>query len=118
MRVLLLALLLLLSACASGGRRGYDPNAVRMCIQNETVGYGNVVAYVNTMRFTVAPGEEECRNVSGSAAGLTIRASTTAGGMGGPLRFAFSLPGGTYCWHWRVTSARTLDVVSCDIEPY
>ena len=82
MRVLLLALLLLLSACASGGRRGYDPNAVRMCIQNETVGYGNVVAYVNTMRFTVAPGEEECRNVSGSAAGLTIRASTTAGGMG------------------------------------
>ena len=109
--------LALLSAAACGPRRtaeGYDPNAVRMCIENETVGYGNVVAQVQTVRFTVYPGEEVCRNVLGTAGGLTIRAQTTAGGSRGPMRFSFVLPGGTYCWHWRVTSAQVLDVVSCD----
>ena len=111
------AMLLLLGvagACASRAPRAYDPNAVRMCIENETVGYGNVVAQVETTRFTVYPGEEVCRNVLGTAGGLSIRAQTTAGGSRGPLRFSFVLPGGTYCWHWRVSSAQVLDIVSCD----
>lgn len=119
MRLLLVGFLLVLAtACASRAPAAYDPNAVRMCIENTTVGYGNVVAYVNSVRYTVYPGEEVCRAVSATIGGLSVRAETTAGGAMGPLRFAFSLPGGTYCWHWRVTSGRTLDVVSCDVEAY
>jgi hypothetical protein len=110
----LVVALLGLAACASSGQAGYDPNAVRMCIENTTVGYGNVVAMVGSTRFTVYPGEEVCREVRGAVGGLSIRAGTTGGGATGPLRYAFTLPGGTSCWHWRVTSARTLDIVSCD----
>ena len=102
-------------ACARSAAPGaYDPNAVRMCIENTTVGYGNVVAMVASTRFTVYPGEEVCRNVRMVAGGLPIRATTTSGGAIGPLRYSFTLPGGTYCWHWRVSSAPTLDIVSCD----
>lgn len=116
MRILTLAaLVLLLAACGSSRQvEGYDPNAVRMCIENATVGYGNVAAYVESVRFTVYPGEEVCKNVRGGATGLRIRASTSAGGSTGPMRYSFSLPGGTYCWHWRISSARGLDIVSCD----
>ena len=69
--------LALLSAAACGPRRsaeGYDPNAVRMCIENETVGYGNVVAQVQTVRFTVYPGADHRRRVAGADAVL-LRAS-------------------------------------------
>lgn len=116
MRLLPIPLLLTLVAAACGGRQpgAYDPNAVRFCIENTTVGYGNVVAMVASTRFTVYPGEEVCRNVNAAAGGLSIRASTSAGGMSGPLRYSFTLPGGVHCWHWRVNTAPTLDVVSCD----
>ena len=115
MRAPLLApALFLLAACASRGAGGYDPNAVRMCVENNTVGYGNVVAYANSVRFTVYPGEEVCKQVSVPGPGLTIRGGTTSGGGAGPLRFGFTLPASSTCWHWRVSSAPTIDVVSCD----
>ena len=110
----LAAVVVLLAACASRGAGGYDPNAVRMCVENNTVGYGNVVAYANSVRFTVYPGEEVCKQVSVPGPGLTIRGQTSSGGAAGPLRFGFTLPSGTNCWHWRVSSAPTIDVVSCD----
>lgn len=115
MRTLALGLLLLLlAACGSARQAGYDPNAVRMCVENTTVGYGNVVAMIGSTRFTVYPGEEVCRNVHAAAGNLSVRAATTSGGATGRLRYAFTLPGGSSCWHWRVSSAPTLDVVSCD----
>jgi hypothetical protein len=118
-RILILAVtLVVLAACASsGGSAAYDPNAVTLCIENTTVGYGNVVAYASTVRFTVYPGEQVCRQVRPTGGGLPIRASTSGGGMTGPLRFSFTLPGSSACWHWRVSSARGLDVVSCDEGP-
>lgn len=107
--------LLAVAGCASsGGADAYDPNAVRMCIENTAVGYGNVIAYVSSVRYTVYPGEEVCKNVRSAGAGLSVRAATSSGGAAGPLRFSFALPGGTYCWHWRVSSGRALDIVSCD----
>src|SRR5690606_14593713 len=114
MRLLVVLLAILTAAgCSRGGAPGaYDPNAVRFCIENTTVGYGNVVAVVGSTRFTIYPGEEVCRNVHATAGGLAIRASTTGGGMTGPLRYSFTLPGGVYCWHWRVSSAPTLDIVN------
>lgn len=116
MRLPLLAVLLMILCAACGGRAAsaYDPNAVRMCIENASVGYGNVVAYVNSVRFTVFPGEEVCRPVRAAASGLSVRASTTGGGSTGPLRYSFNLPGGVYCWHWRVTNTRGVDIVDCD----
>lgn len=116
MRLTVLAALLMVlcAACASRGAATYDADAVRMCIENVTAGYGNVVAYVNSTRFTVFPGEEVCRPVRGSPRGLSIRATTTGGGSTGPLRYAFNLPGGVYCWHWRVNNTRALDIVDCD----
>lgn len=114
MRMLLLGgTLVVLAACASRPQ-AYDPDAVRMCIENTTVGYGNVVAYASSVRFTVYPGEEVCKQVNPSGAGLPIRAATTSGGAMGPLRFRFNLPAGTYCWHWRVSTSQALDIVSCD----
>ena len=115
-RVLLFAVVLLaVVGCASSrGADAYDPNAVRVCIENTAVGYGNVIAYVSSVRFTVYPGEEECKNVRSAGAGLSVRAATSSGGGAGPLRFSFALPGGTYCWHWRVSNSRALDIVSCD----
>ena len=110
-----LFVLIAAAACASGRAPGaYDPNAVRMCIENTTVGYGNVTAMVGSTRFNVYSGEEVCKNVHAMAGGLSVRAATSGGGATGPLRFSFMLPGGTYCWHWRVTTARTLDIVDCD----
>ena len=116
MRLPLLAVLLMLLCSACGGRAAsaYDPNAVRMCIENASVGYGNVVAYVSGVRFTVFPGEEVCRPVRVAGSGLNVRATTTGGGSTGPLRYAFNLPGGVYCWHWRVTNTRGVDIVDCD----
>lgn len=111
-----LALALALTAACGPSRvpGAYDPNAVRMCIENSTVGYGSLAAMVGNTRFTVYSGEEVCKNVHGMAGGLSVRAATSGGGATGPLRFSFTLPGGTYCWHWRVSSSRTLDIVSCD----
>jgi hypothetical protein len=116
LRALVLVVAILLAAACGPGRApgAYDPNAIRVCIENITVGYGDLVAMVGTTRFRVSPSDEVCRNVRATAGGLPIRAQTTSGGGTGPLRYAFTLPGGTYCWHWRVSSAPTLDVVSCD----
>jgi hypothetical protein len=120
MRPLLLVLALVgAAACASSrGVQGYDPNAVRVCIQNETVGYGNFVAYANNVRFTVYSGEEVCKQVSVPGPGLTMQGASTGGGGLGPLRFRFTLPASSNCWHWRVTNGPTIDVVSCDTGMY
>lgn len=113
--VMLGAALVWLAACASSRNvPGYDPLAVRMCVENTTVGYGNVVGYVGNVRFTVYSGEEVCKEVHLSGAGLPVRMATTGGGGTGPLRWGFTLPGDSRCWHWRVTSSRSLDIVSCD----
>ena len=112
-----LAALAIAGCGGPGAGGGYDPNAVVLCIQNDAAGYGNVVAYASSVRYTVYPGEEQCRDVRLAGSGIPIRATTTGGGAAGPLRFNFQLPPGTYCWHWRVTSSYAIDVVSCDPEP-
>lgn len=103
------------AGCASGGGAGLpDPNAVTFCIENSAVGYGNIVAYVGTARFTVYPNEQVCKDVRPAGADLAIRGGSTSGGAMGPLRFSFRLPSSPGCWHWRVSSAAALDVVPCD----
>lgn len=104
-------------ACSSSRPpEGFDPNAVTLCIENAAVGYGNVVAYVGSMRFNVYPGEETCKDIRGVGADLPIRATTTGGGSLGPLRFAFRLPASSGCWYWRVSTSAALDVMPCDDE--
>jgi hypothetical protein len=118
-RLALLALLpLQLTACGPFFRGGGepDPDALRLCVVNATAGYGNVVARVGLVRFTVLPGQEQCRPVTLTGTFLELRAVTTGGGAAGTLSYAERLqPGNTTCWRWRLgnTRASALDVTPC-----
>lgn len=118
-RLALLALLpLQFTACGPffRGGGGPDPDALRLCVVNATTGYGNVVARVGLVRFTVLPGQEQCRPVTLTGAYLELRAVTTGGGVTGPLSYAERLqPGNTRCWRWRLSNARAsaVDITPC-----
>jgi hypothetical protein len=105
MRRIVAAALLALPACAPrqpGG--GPAPRPMRLCVQNETVAYGNVIAYAGPVRFEVMPGRQECKPVPGRGPFVQLRATTTAGGAHGPLTYAARLQvDDTRCWAWRLT---------------
>ena len=105
MRRSLLLLPLLLIGCAR--QRATSDNALTLCIENATAGYGNVVARVEAARYEVGPGRTECRQISPAAPAPRLTAVTTGGGAAGPLRFATTLPSsGGGCWRWRVSGTQ------------
>ncbi|HEX8245615.1 MAG TPA: hypothetical protein VF541_19035 [Longimicrobium sp.] len=123
MKRIAVAMLLSAAACRSlprndGARGAAEP--LRLCVQNATVAYGNVVAHAGTVRFDVMSGEEICKRVTVPTASMVLRASTTAGGANGPLSFTTSWqPGATPCWTWRLTDAPGSpgELLPCDFDP-
>lgn len=110
--------LLCLTACGptvrGGGADG--PNTLRLCVENATAGYGNIVAHAGMVRFNVMPGQEQCRAVSIPGSAVQVTARTTGGGSGGPISYAERLqPGATGCWRWRLTNSRAsaADLTPC-----
>jgi hypothetical protein len=106
-----------LAACGplARGSGEADDERLRLCVQNATVGYGNIVARAGITRFNVMPGQEQCRPVSVTGIALELQATTTGGGSLGPLSYAERLqPGGAPCWRWRLTNARSSSV---DLTP-
>ena len=113
-----LVTVLRLSACGPSLRQGEtDPNATRLCVENATAGYGNIVARAGLTRFTVMPGERQCRSVIVTGAALELRAVTTGGGSAGPISYAERLQtGASRCWRWRLgnSPASAADLTPCD----
>ena len=109
MKQIAAGLLVWLTACAP--RHGNDnggptPEQVTLCVQNETVAYGNIIARAGGVRFDVMPGEQVCKRVPGLGPILSLSATTTAGNLNGPLSYATQLQvGGSPCWTWRLTDA-------------
>lgn len=116
------SLLLILAACATG-RQGDDgdnppPEPLRLCVENATAAYGNIIARAGLVRFDVMPGQRVCKPVIVTGSALPLRASTTGGGTAGPLSYAERLlPGGSGCWRWRLTDspASAVDLMPCDL---
>ena len=120
-----LVVLLCVAACAprrassADGPRPDGPpvEPLRLCIRNSTLGYGNVIASAGPVRFTVLPGQEQCRNVNDTGPGLRLAAVTTGGGVQGPLSYATTLrSAATKCWVWNLTNtpSSSLDLEPCD----
>jgi hypothetical protein len=100
-------LLLFLAACGGFRSEGEpNPDALRLCIQNQTAAYGSITARAGLVRYHVQPGEEVCKSITGHGGGsLVLRASTIGGGASGPLSYATTLHGWRGCWRWRLTDA-------------
>ncbi|HET7459692.1 MAG TPA: hypothetical protein VFJ82_00535 [Longimicrobium sp.] len=112
------ALLLLAGACSVFRRDPESPSAqrLRLCVQNATVGYGNIVAHADIVRFDVMPGQEVCKMVPASGGSMVLTAATSGGGTTGPLTYSTRLQTtGAGCWRWRLTDSRSssIDVVPC-----
>lgn len=113
------AVLLWLTACASGPRAGGATavsDQLQLCVQNETVGYGNIVAHAGMVRFDVMPGQQVCKRVPGLGPFIALQATTTGGGATGPISYVSRLQVGTgRCWTWRLTEspASAYDVTPC-----
>lgn len=116
MRRSLVLLPLLLAACAGAQSGGGTSNALTLCIENATAGYGNVVARVESARFEVLPGRTLCRELNPASATPRLTAVTTSGGAAGPLRFATMLPSSGGCWHWRLSGHAEGALLPCDGE--
>lgn len=115
---------LCLCACGPALRGGEEPadeaNSLRLCVENATAGYGNIVARAGLVRFTVMPGEEQCRRVVVTGAALELRAQTTGGGSAGPISYTERLQSGAArCWRWRLGNSRAsaADLTPCNDEP-
>jgi hypothetical protein len=107
---LLMAILLALVAAACSRPRSGPAggNALTLCIENATTGYGNVVARLETTRMEVTPGRSLCREFTPASGSPVITAVTRGGGVTGPLRFSTSLPsGGGACWRWRLEGVQS-----------
>lgn len=112
------ALLIAAGACGVFRRDADNPSAqrLRLCVQNATVGYGNIVAHADIVRFDVMPGQEVCKMVPASAGSMVLTASTSGGGTTGPLTYSTRLQtGGSGCWRWRLTDSRAsaIDATPC-----
>ena len=117
------ALLLLLPPLLAGcyGRRGGTPeNALTLCVENATAGYGNVIARAELTRFDVMPGQTVCKRVSPASVRVVLTAATTSGGAAGPLRYSVDLPStAPGCWRWRLgnSQATQADLIPCPSDP-
>jgi hypothetical protein len=112
---------LLLAAACRAGKPGDPanpaPEPVRLCVRNENVAYGNVLAYAGQTRFDVMPGHQVCKVVRGNAMGISLRATTTSGGAHGPRYSRTRLQmNAERCWQWRLTAAPgpSGDLTPCD----
>lgn len=114
-----LVLLVCVAACARP-RQPSDapaPEPLRLCIRNATVGYGNIIASAGPVRFTILPGQEQCRPVSDVGPGIQLSAVTTGGGVAGPISFSNTLRAGIEkCWLWNLTNTpgSGLNLEPCD----
>lgn len=112
------ALLIAAGACGVFRRDADNPTAqrLRLCVQNATVGYGNLVAHADIVRFDVMPGQEVCKMIPASGGSVVLTAATSGGGTTGPLTYSTRLQtGGAGCWRWRLTDSRasSIDVTAC-----
>jgi hypothetical protein len=112
--------LLCLAACGplARGKGEADSGRLTLCVQNETVAYGNIVARAALVRFDVQPGEQVCKPVIATGPAIELRATTMGGGVAGPLSYATRLDvGGSSCWRWRLTDApaSAVDLMPCDL---
>ena len=110
--------LVCLTACGPLARGSGDegPNTLRLCVENATAGYGNIIAHAGLVRFNVMPGQEQCRPVHVPGSALQVTARTMGGGAAGPLSYTERLqPGATGCWRWRLTNSRAsaADLTPC-----
>lgn len=111
--------LLGLAACSAFRSENDSPTAqrLRLCVQNATVGYGNITAHADLVRFDVMPGQEVCKMVAATGPMLELTAQTMGGGASGPLRYATRLQhAGPGCWRWRLTDSRSssIDILPCE----
>lgn len=111
--------LLGLAACGVFRRENDSPTAqrLRLCVQNATVGYGNITAHADLVRFDIMPGQEVCKMVPATGPSLVLTAQTLGGGTTGPLRYGTRLqPTGPGCWRWRLTDspASSIDLLPCE----
>lgn len=114
--------LLFLAACGPFFRRSDTPDtdALRLCVRNGTVAYGNIVARAGLVRFDVMPGREVCRRLSTAGPVVQLRAQTTGGGSAGPITYEATLQtGNARCWRWSLSEspASAADLVPCDFSP-
>ena len=111
MRTVAAILVASLAGCGSAARGSGDEDhpewePLRLCVQNATVAYGNLVARAGIVRFDVLPGQEVCKRVAIAGASVPLRAVTTGGGSGGPRSYAADLlPGTSTCWVWRLSDS-------------
>ncbi|HYH78312.1 MAG TPA: hypothetical protein VEX86_00895 [Longimicrobium sp.] len=116
-RIAVVLLVFFAAGCAAFRRdTPSGSQTTRLCVRNETVGYGNIVAYADIVRFNVMPGQEVCRPVPAAGAQLALRASTSGGGSTGPLTYSAMMQTGTGgCWRWRLTDSRSssIDLTPC-----
>jgi hypothetical protein len=119
------ALLLLLTACASLGRGNDEegneapPEPLTLCVQNETVAHGNIIARAALVRFDVMPGSEVCKRVLASGPAIGLQASTPGGGLAGRQSYSARLDtGGSRCWRWTLTDspASAVDLMPCALS--
>lgn len=113
--------LLCLAACGPFFKPSDEPHepSLTLCVQNETVAYGNIVARAGMVRFDVMPGQEVCKPLIGTGGYVSLRASTTGGGASGPRHYEQRMPiGGFRCWRWRLTDspASAADLGPCPEE--
>lgn len=79
---------------------------LRLCVENATVAYGNLIARAGQVRFDVMPGQQVCKQVLEGGGYVDLRATTTGGGLSGPRRYQAQMPVGSYrCWLWRLTDS-------------
>jgi hypothetical protein len=112
-----IALLLGATACGVFRRDQDNPTAqsLRLCVQNATVGYGNITARADLVRFDVMPGREVCRLVPAAGPSMVLQAQTMGGGASGPITYVNRLTAGSGgCWRWRLTDSPTSQV---DLTP-
>ena len=115
-----IVLLLCAAGCVPFRNRDGEPEPstepVRLCVRNETLGYGNITAHAGPVRFDVIPGEMVCRPVIDAGGGIQLTAVTGGGGAAGPLAYRNTLrPGVLRCWTWRLNNAAgsALDLEPC-----
>ena len=111
--------LLGLAACGAFRRDNDSPTAqrLRLCVQNATVGYGNITAHADLVRFDVMPGQEVCKMVPAAGPQLVLTAQTMGGGATGPRSYATRLQAaGAGCWRWRLTDSQSssIDLTPCE----
>jgi hypothetical protein len=124
MKRLAAVLLLGLTACWPFAREGDEEREDRprepltLCVRNETVAHGNIVARASLVRYDVMPGEQVCKRLIESGPAVELQAVTTGGGVAGPRRYSARLDtGGSRCWRWRLTDspASAVDLMPCDL---